>query len=88
MQQRKYKITDELKQGEARALFGKHQRACVDGITADLVRFHARPDYIADSVDSFLTDIGTEMDENEKIHLGFTFRYVSAVLVPCLISCH
>jgi hexokinase len=35
-----------------------------------------------------LTDIGTEMDENEKIHLGFTFRYVPTVLVPCLISCH
>lgn len=32
-------------------------------------------DYIADSVDAFLTDFGSEipMDENEPLHLGFTF---------------
>ena len=76
MQQRKYKITDELKHGEARALFGEYRRTGVYDRTADLAIFYARPDYIADSVDSFLTDIGTEMDENEKIHLGFTFRFV------------
>jgi hexokinase len=33
-------------------------------------------DYIAESVGSFLADIGTEIDENEAIHLGFTFRLV------------
>lgn len=37
------------------------------------IRLHA--DYIADSVDAFLTDFGSEipMDENEPLHLGFTF---------------
>lgn len=51
--QRKYKITDELKHGEGRALF----------------------DYIADSVASFLSEIGTEIPEDEAIHLGFTFSF-------------
>jgi hypothetical protein len=31
-------------------------------------------DYIADSVDSFLTEIGSDIPETEAIHLGFTFR--------------
>lgn len=31
-------------------------------------------DYIADSVDAFLTDIGSDMAPNEPLHLGFTFR--------------
>jgi len=30
-------------------------------------------DYIADSVDAFLTDIGSEIGTNEPMHLGFTF---------------
>lgn len=53
LQQRKYKISDELKNGEARVLF----------------------DYIADSVDSFLTDVGSNIPEDEAIHLGFTFSF-------------
>lgn len=32
-------------------------------------------DYIADSVDAFLTDIGSGIaNEHEPMHLGFTFR--------------
>lgn len=37
------------------------------------------PDYIAESVDEFLTEIGTEADAGEDIHLGFTFSFVSAL---------
>lgn len=37
-------------------------------------------DYIADSVDAFLTEIGTQAPaSSEPIHLGFTFRYVPFV---------
>jgi hexokinase len=54
IKQQKYKISEELKQGQARVLF----------------------DYIADSVDAFLTDIGSQAEGNEPLHLGFTFRYV------------
>ncbi|GAA5987789.1 hypothetical protein JCM11641_004930 [Rhodosporidiobolus odoratus] len=32
-------------------------------------------DYIAGSVDHFLTEIGTEATEDEKLHLGFTFSF-------------
>lgn len=32
-------------------------------------------DYIANSVDQFLTEIGTTGDENEKLYLGFTFSF-------------
>lgn len=36
-------------------------------------------DYIADSVDAFLTDIGSDIkNTNEPMHLGFTFRFVSS----------
>jgi hexokinase len=34
-----------------------------------------RADYIAESVDEFLTEIGTEAEAGEEIHLGFTFSY-------------
>ncbi|RSH94057.1 glucokinase [Saitozyma podzolica] len=54
IKQQKYRISDELKQGQARVLF----------------------DYIADSVDAFLTDIGSEMsNSHEPLHLGFTFSF-------------
>ncbi|WWC89990.1 uncharacterized protein L201_004920 [Kwoniella dendrophila CBS 6074] len=53
MKQQKYKVSDELKQGEARVLF----------------------DYIADSVDAFLTEIGSDISSNEPMHLGFTFSF-------------
>lgn len=33
-------------------------------------------DYIADSVDAFLTEIGSAIGTNEPMHLGFTFRWV------------
>ncbi|GAA6001383.1 hypothetical protein JCM10207_006636 [Rhodosporidiobolus poonsookiae] len=32
-------------------------------------------DYIAGSVDHFLTEIGTSASEDEKLHLGFTFSF-------------
>ncbi|GAA5920610.1 hypothetical protein JCM1841_001473 [Sporobolomyces salmonicolor] len=32
-------------------------------------------DYIAGSVDHFLTEIGTDAAEDEKLHLGFTFSF-------------
>lgn len=32
-------------------------------------------DYIAGSVDHFLTEIGTTATEDEKLHLGFTFSF-------------
>ncbi|WRT67179.1 uncharacterized protein IL334_004145 [Kwoniella shivajii] len=53
MKQQKYKVSDELKEGEARVLF----------------------DYIADSVDAFLTEIGSDISNNEPMHLGFTFSF-------------
>lgn len=54
IKQQKYKVSTELKEGEARVLF----------------------DYIADSVDAFLTDIGTQAPaSSEPIHLGFTFSF-------------
>lgn len=31
-----------------------------------------------------MTDIGTEIDEDEKIHLGFTFRYVMTSLTSAM----
>jgi hypothetical protein len=30
--------------------------------------------YIAESVDAFMTEVGTEDGEDEAVHLGFTFR--------------
>lgn len=54
LRQQKYKVSDALKTGEARALF----------------------DYMADSVDSFLTQIGSQVeDEIDALHLGFTFSF-------------
>ncbi|WWD15973.1 hypothetical protein CI109_100397 [Kwoniella shandongensis] len=53
IKQQKYKVSDELKEGQARVLF----------------------DYIADSVDAFLTDIGSDISSNEPMHLGFTFSF-------------
>ncbi|KAL7424058.1 hypothetical protein Q5752_001643 [Cryptotrichosporon argae] len=54
IKQQKYKVSEELKQGQARVLF----------------------DYIADSVDAFLTDIGSGMESTgEPLHLGFTFSF-------------
>jgi hypothetical protein len=32
--------------------------------------------YIADSIDAFLTELGTETEAGEDIHLGFTFSSV------------
>ncbi|OCF36661.1 hexokinase [Kwoniella heveanensis CBS 569] len=53
IKQQKYKVSDELKEGQAKVLF----------------------DYIADSVDAFLTDIGSDISSNEPMHLGFTFSF-------------
>ncbi|KAK4689767.1 hexokinase, partial [Tremellales sp. Uapishka_1] len=53
IKQQKYKVSEELKNGQARVLF----------------------DYIADSVDGFLTDIGSNIGTNEPMHLGFTFSF-------------
>ncbi|KAK6903016.1 hexokinase [Kwoniella mangroviensis CBS 10435] len=53
LKQQKYKVSEELKEGEARVLF----------------------DYIADSVDAFLTEIGSDISSNEPMHLGFTFSF-------------
>lgn len=73
IKQRKYKVSEDLKNGEARVLFGEWavhntQDNCFKADTC------ASPDYIADSIDSFLTEIGSEINENDAIHLGFTFR--------------
>lgn len=54
IKQRKFKVSQELKEGEARVLF----------------------DYIADSIDAFLTEVGSELTPGEAFHLGFTFRWV------------
>ncbi|WVR05189.1 hypothetical protein IAU60_002201 [Kwoniella sp. DSM 27419] len=53
IKQQKYKVSDELKEGQAKVLF----------------------DYIADSVDAFLTDIGSDISSGEPMHLGFTFSF-------------
>ncbi|KAL7417005.1 hexokinase-domain-containing protein [Mrakia frigida] len=53
IKQQKYKVSDEIKQGEASELFG----------------------YIADSIDAFLTELGTESEVGEELHLGFTFSF-------------
>lgn len=53
IKQQKYKVSEELKRGEARVLF----------------------DYIADSVDAFMQEVGSDMPANEAIHLGFTFSF-------------
>ncbi|BEI99192.1 hypothetical protein CcaverHIS631_0402350 [Cutaneotrichosporon cavernicola] len=55
MKQQKYKVSDELKEGEATVLF----------------------DYIADSVDAFLTEIGSDVapEKGEPLLLGFTFSF-------------
>jgi hexokinase len=46
-------------------------------------------DYIAGSVDHFLTEIGTSATEDEKLHLGFTFSFPvlqSAIAAGTLIG--
>ncbi|RXK39485.1 hexokinase [Tremella mesenterica] len=54
IKQQKYKVSEDLKAGQARVLF----------------------DYIADSVDAFLTEIGSEIEtDGEPIYLGFTFSF-------------
>ncbi|ORX39921.1 putative hexokinase [Kockovaella imperatae] len=53
IKQQKYKVSDELKKGQAVILF----------------------DYIADSVDNFLTEIGSEIGTEGPLHLGFTFSF-------------
>lgn len=53
IRQQKYKVSDTLKKGDAKALF----------------------DYIAISVDKFLTEMGTETNPNDKLFLGFTFSF-------------
>ncbi|KAG8915745.1 glucokinase [Tulasnella sp. 408] len=53
LRQQKYKVSTELKTGEAKALF----------------------DYMADSVDHFLTDRAIDAENEETLHLGFTFSF-------------
>ncbi|KAF8313046.1 hypothetical protein DL93DRAFT_2059334 [Clavulina sp. PMI_390] len=53
LRQQKYKVSEALKTGDARALF----------------------DYMADSVDSFLTQLGPTGDDIDSYHLGFTFSF-------------
>ncbi|KIO23222.1 hypothetical protein M407DRAFT_78306 [Tulasnella calospora MUT 4182] len=53
LRQQKYKVSTELKTGEAKALF----------------------DYMADSVDHFLTDRAVDAENEETLHLGFTFSF-------------
>ncbi|KLO06355.1 hypothetical protein SCHPADRAFT_946154 [Schizopora paradoxa] len=53
LRQQKYKVSEELKTGEATRLF----------------------DYLADSVDAFLTEMGHEVTDVEALHLGLTFSF-------------
>lgn len=58
IEQQKYKVSEELKTGQARVLF----------------------DYIAESVDNFLTEVENDSDiaipvTSEPMHLGFTFSF-------------
>lgn len=53
VKQQKYKVSSDLKNGEATELF----------------------DYIADSVDAFMTEVGSDMPAGEVVHLGFTFSF-------------
>ncbi|KAJ9104389.1 hypothetical protein QFC20_004525 [Naganishia adeliensis] len=53
VKQQKYKVSEALKNGEAKELFS----------------------YIAESVDAFMTEVGTEDGEDEAVHLGFTFSF-------------
>jgi hexokinase len=39
-------------------------------------------DYIAESVDAFLTEIGTDTETGEDLHLGFTFSFVPFPFLP------
>ena len=46
------------------------------------------PDYIADSVDNFLTESETEMRPEGPLHLGFTFRSAEWSLMHLSLTMH
>jgi len=79
LRQQKYKVSDQLKTGEATALFGKPlapismiRLACID-------RLSKFSDYLADSVDAFLTSSESpdapDLPEGEDLPLGLTFSF-------------
>lgn len=73
LRQQKYKVSDALKTGDAHALFGTSdgRDRCGSGYT----EFAPLTDYMADSVDSFLTQIGSHVEDDDALHLGFTFSF-------------
>jgi hypothetical protein len=62
-------VSNALKEGQAVVLFGGRKPGSLIAYQAD------HPDYIADSVDAFLNEIGSDFtNHTEPLHLGFTFR--------------
>jgi hexokinase len=74
--QKKFKVSETLKQGEATTLFGALSIAA----SAHTAVAYTDLDYIADSVDSFLTshaktDYNNGTGAGDAVYLGFTFSF-------------
>lgn len=72
LRQQKYKVSEELKTGEATRLFGTSSLLVLPRSSAPI---YAHIDYLADSVDAFLTEMGHEVTDVEALHLGLTFSF-------------
>jgi hexokinase len=89
LRQAKYKVSEALKTGEASVLFG----GCM--ITLQLTHPNLNAcwyaDYLADSVDAFLTESNSVVsDQSEELYLGFTFSFPveqSAIDKGVLLTC-
>ena len=73
LRQQKYKLSEVLKTGEATVLFGMHNGQPKRQDSDWLLRYSL--DYLADSVDEFLTSMGHSIDDDEALHLGLTFSF-------------
>jgi hexokinase len=67
-------VSEAIKTGEAVILFGE-LRFALSQTAAVLTHIYLAADYIADSVDSFLTEIEIDVGDDEAVHLGFTFSF-------------
>ena len=75
LRQQKYKVSDQLKTGEATALFGKMRQPPRLGRLV-VNRLGKLSDYLADSVDAFLTSSESpDAPEGEDLPLGLTFSF-------------
>ena len=76
LRQQKYKVSDTLKTGEATALFGE-RLAPITRLDWRFVDGFAKiSDYLADSVDAFLTSTeSSDAPEGEDLPLGLTFSF-------------